>query len=101
MKIGEHRGQGMGAVEVGAAISPDDLYAGPLAEAQQMAQQKQRRLRGPVEVVEYQNDRRARGGDLQQRHDRIEECVALGVRVGASRRGQIRKDIGQSRNQGK
>ena len=30
----------MGPVEVGAAVRPDYLYAGPLAEAQKMAQEK-------------------------------------------------------------
>ena len=101
VKIGEHRRQGMGAVEVGAAVCADDLYAGPVAEAQKMAQQKKGGLGRPVKVVEDQDDGRARGGDFQQRDDRIEECVALGVRVGARRRGEIGQDIGQPGNQWK
>ena len=38
VKVGEHRRQGMGAVEVRAAVCADDLYAGLLAEAQKMPQ---------------------------------------------------------------
>ena len=99
VKVGEHRRQRMGAVEVGAAVRADDLHAGVLAEAQQMAQQQQRGLGRPVKVVENQDDGCARGGDLQQRDDGVEKCVAFGVRVGARRRGEIGQDIGQPGNQ--
>ena len=101
MKIGEHRRQRVGAVEVGAAVRADDLHAGVLAEAQEMPQEKQRGLGCPVQVVENQDDGRARGGDFQQRDDGVEECIAFGVRVGARRRGQIGQDIGQPGNQRK
>ena len=99
MKVGEHCRQGMGAVEIRAAVSANDLHAGLFAEAQQMPQQEQRRFGCPVQVVEHEDDRRARRGDFQQRDDRIEQCVALGVRVGMRRRGQIGQDIGQSGHQ--
>ena len=89
MKVGEHRRQRMGAVEVGAAVRADDLHAGVLAEAQQMSQQQQSGLGRPVQVVENQNDRCTRGGDSQQRNDGVEKCVALGIGVGAGRCGQI------------
>ena len=101
MKVGEHRRQRMGAVEVGAAVRADDLHAGVLSEAQEMPQQQQRGLGRPVKVVENQDDRRARGGDSQQRNDGVEKCVAFGVRVGAGRRCQIGHDIGQPGNQWK
>ena len=101
VKVGEHRRQRMGAVEVGAAVRADDLHAGLLAEAQQMAQQQQRRLGRPVQVVEHQDDGCARGGDVQQRDDGVEQCVALGVRVGAGRRGQVGQHLGEPGNQWK
>ena len=99
VQVGEHRRQGVGAVQVGAAVRADDLHARVLAEAQQMPQQQQRRLGRPVQVVEYQDDRRARGGDFQERDDGVEKCVAFGVGVGASRGSQIRQDVGQPGNQ--
>ena len=80
MKVGEHRRQRMGAVEVGAAVRADDLHARVLAEAQKMPQQQQRGLGRPVKVVENQDDGCARGGDPQQRDDGVEKCVAFGVR---------------------
>ena len=89
----------MGAVEVGAAVRADDLHAGVLAEAQEMAQQKQRRLGRPVQVVENQHDRCAGGGDSKHRNDGVEKCIALGVRVRARRRGEIGQDVGEPGNQ--
>ena len=99
MQVGEHRRQRVGAVEVGAAIRADDLHAGVLAETQEMPQQQQRGFGRPVQVVEDQDDGRARRGHCQQRDDGVEKCVAFGVRVGAGRRGQIGEDIGQPGNQ--
>ena len=101
VKIGEHRREGMGAVEVGAAVRADDLHARALAESQEVAQQQQCGLGCPVQVVEYQDDGRAGGGDVQQRNDGIEQCVALGVRIRARRRGEVGQDIGQPGNQWK
>jgi len=86
VEVGEHRCQGMGAVQVGAAVRADDLHAVLLAEAQDMPQKEQRRFGCPVQVVENQDDRRAGGGDSQQRDDGVEKCVAFGVRIGAGRR---------------
>ena len=99
VKVGEHRRQRVGAVEVGAAVRADDLHASVLAEAQEMAQQKQRGLGRPVQVVENQDDRCAGGGDSEHRDDGIEECIALGVRVGARRRGEIGQHVGEPGNQ--
>ena len=101
MKIGEHRREGVGAVEVGAAVCADDLHAGVLAEAQEMPQQQQRGLGRPVKVVENQDDGCAGGGDSEQRNDGVEKCIAFGVRVGAGRRGEIGQHIGQPGNQRK
>ena len=60
VKVGEHRRQRVGAVEVGAAVCADDLHARVLAEAQEMPQQQQRGLGRPVQVVEDQDDGRIR-----------------------------------------
>jgi len=87
VKVGEHRRQGVGAVEVGASVRPDNLHTSVLAEAQEMAQQQQRGLGGPVKVVENQHDGGAGGGNPEHRNDGIEKCIALGVRVRAGRRG--------------
>ena len=62
VKVGQHRRERVRAVEVGAAVGTDNLYAGVFTEAQQMAQQQQRGLGRPVQVVEDQDDRRTRGG---------------------------------------
>ena len=101
MEVGEHRRQGVGAVQIGAAVCADDLHAGVLAEAQEMSQQQQSRLGCPMKVVENQNDGRARGGDAEQRNDSVEECIAFGVRVSARRCGKIGQHIGQPGNQWK
>ena len=101
MQVGEHRRQGVGAVEIGAAVGADDLHARAVAEAQQMSQQEQRWLGRPVQVVEYQDNRRFRGSHFQERDDGVEKCVALGVRVGARRRGQIGHDVDQPGNKRK
>ena len=42
-----------------------------------------------------------RGGHFQECNDGVEKCVALGVRVGARRRGQIGQHVGQPGNQRK
>ena len=89
VKVGEHRRQRMGAVEIGTAVRADDLHTRVLSEAQKMPQQQQRGLGGPMKVVENEDDGCARGGDPQQPDDGVEKCVAFGVRIGAGRRCQI------------
>ena len=74
VKVGEHRRQGVGAVEIRAAVRADDLHAGVLAEAQKMAQQKQCGLGRPVKVVDNQHDRCAGGGDAEHCDDGIESA---------------------------
>jgi hypothetical protein len=56
-----------------------------------------------VQVVEHQDNRRFRGGHFQECNDGVEKCVALGVGVGARRRGQIGHFVdepGNKRKQG-
>lgn len=99
VKVGEHGSQGMGSVEVCAAVGRDDLHPGVVAEAQQMPQQQERRFGRPVQIVEYQHDGRTGRGEFEQRDDGVEKRVALGVGVGARRRGQVGEYFGQTGNQ--
>ena len=101
VQVGEHGGQRMRAVQVGAAVGGDDLHLGLVTEAQQVPQQEQRGFGRPVQVIEDQHHRRARGGDSEYRDDGVEQCVALGVGIGARRRGQIGQQIDQPRHEGK
>ena len=99
VQVGEHRGQRVGTVEVGAAVGADDLHASVLAETQQMPQQQQRGFGRPVQVIENQHNRRARGSNSQQRDDGVEQGEALGIRVGAGRRGYIGQHVCEPGNQ--
>ncbi|MCV7332023.1 hypothetical protein H7J81_18135 [Mycobacterium cookii] len=65
VKVGEHRGQGVGPVQIGTAVGADDLHPGVIAEAQEVSQQKQCRLGCPVQVVEYKDNGRCRGSRFQ------------------------------------
>ena len=42
-----------------------------------------------MKVVEDKDDGRVRGGDAQQRNNRIEECITFGVRIRAGWCSQI------------
>ena len=57
-QVGERRGERMRARELGVAIGADDEQAAALRAAQQVTQQRQRRLARPVEVVEHEQHRR-------------------------------------------
>jgi hypothetical protein len=101
VQVGEHRRQRVGTVEVGVAVRAHDLHAGVVAETQEMAQQEQRRLGRPMQVVEYEDDRRARRSDFEDSNDGVKKCVALGVGIRTGRGGQIGQDLGQPGNQRK
>ena len=103
IEVGQHRREWMRPVEIGAAVRAEDLHTGVFAEPEQMPQQQQRRLGGPVEVVEHQHHRSARGGGCQHGDDRVEQRVALGVRIRTRRRGQFGQRLaerGHQRQQG-
>ena len=57
---GDHVGERMGAVELDVAIRAHDQDALATQVARQVLQQQERRLVGPVEVVEHEHDRTAR-----------------------------------------
>jgi hypothetical protein len=64
-----------------------------------MAQEQQRGLGGPVEVVEDEQDRRLCGDRSQPYRHGIEEAVALGLGIGPQRLGQAADEIGDLGNQ--
>ena len=87
-EVGQHVGQRMAAVEVGVAVGGQDEHPHRRDRAQEVAQQEQRRLVGPVQVVEHEDDRGVVRAGGQQVGDGLEQAVALGVGLGLQRLGQ-------------
>ena len=56
----------------------------------EVPKERERRLAGPVQIVDQHDDRTSRGRHVEHRVDRGEEAVPLGVRVGARRALQSR-----------
>ncbi len=79
-------GERMCPRELGIAIRADDEQPRALRLAQQVAQQRQRRLARPVEVVEDEQDRRLGRCRAKQLGDGVEQREPLGVGIGAYRR---------------
>ena len=96
-EVGEHLSERMRAVEVGVAVRREHEQPHRSGRAQQMTQQHERRLVGPVHVVEHEHDGMARGDLAEQVGDAVEQAEALGVGVGAHRLGQpgdARRELG-------
>ena len=85
-EVGERGGERMGAGELGVAVGADDEQPRGLGAAQDVAEQRQRRLAGPVQVVEHEQDRRLLRPGAQQLGDGVEQGQPLGVGIGPPRR---------------
>jgi hypothetical protein len=82
-QVGEQAQQLRGRVDL--AEGPDDHQPAPAQRAQDVAQERQRRLVGPVEVVDQEQHRPRRGQPPQDRRDRFEQPVAVVAGVGRGR----------------
>ena len=73
VQVGQHRRQRMGAVEISAAVSADDLHARTVTEAQQMSQQEQRWLAAQCRSS-IEDNRRFPGGHFQECDDGVDSA---------------------------
>ena len=85
-KLGQQLGERMVPADVGVAVGPDDEQGHRLAGADQVFEQQQRGLGGPVEVVEQEHDRPPACNWPGHVDDGGEEQIALGLGVGPLRR---------------
>ena len=88
-EVGERGGERVGAVEVGVAVGADHEHPGVAQVADQVAQEQQAGLVGPVEVVEHDQHGGVVAGPGEQVGDRPEEAEPLGVGVGPRRFGSV------------
>ena len=87
-EVAEHVRERMAAVEVGVAVRAEEEHAHRRRRPEQVTEQDERRLVGPVQVVEHEHHGR-RGRDLgEQVGDRVEQPEALGLGVGHHRLGE-------------
>ena len=92
----------MRAVEVGVAVRREHEQPHRRRGAQHVAEQQQRRLVGPVHVVEHEDHRVGLRHLGEEVAHSFEEPVAFGLRIGRHRRGQpgnARREIGQHARQ--
>ncbi len=95
-EVGERVRERMAAIEVRVAIRAEHQQPHRRRRTQEVAEQHERRLVGPVDVVEHQHDRLGGRHLGEQIHHRVEQLVALGVGVGAHRlreAGHPRRDL--------
>ena len=92
-------GQGMLAVEFDVPVGPDQKHGMARGEARQMTQHGDRAAIPPVEIVEYESQRRALGGGHQELGDRVQQAMALLVGLQRGRLGQTRNSLAQLRDQ--
>ena len=74
---GDQLRQRVPLLELRVAVGAEEHRAPRLGRAHEVAQQLHRRAVGPVEVVEDEQQRRARGQLGQQRGERVEQALAL------------------------
>ena len=79
MQVGEGLGEMVGPVLLRLPVGPDDQQPRLVRRASEVLEQRERRLVGPMKVVENQHDRRLGRLLGQQRRHRLEEQEALGV----------------------
>ena len=75
--IGDHLTFG----ELDVAVAHDDEQRRVRRRADDMSQEQQRRLIGPVQIIDDQQGRRSGRDPRQQQRDRLEQPVALRLRV--------------------
>jgi hypothetical protein len=89
-QVRENRCERVGACQVGVAIGAEDEQAERHGRAHQVLQQQQLGRSGPLQVVEHENDGLVLRGHREEARHRIEQHVALGLRLGDLRRRQVR-----------
>ena len=99
VKIGQHLGERMAARQVGLAIGGDQERGHVLALGRDVPQEQKRRLVGPVEVVQDQDDRLLARGLAKQSPHRAPKQVALGVGVGLARRRNVGEALPERRHE--
>ena len=92
-QTGHHLAEQGGAAGLGVAVSRKHEQPHRGVDAQQMAEQKQREVVGPVHVVEHEQHRRRRAGGLQQRRGGLQRAQPLDL----GRGGRRLDDAGQAR----
>ena len=88
-QVSQQLGERMRAREIGLAVGAEQEQRRRPRRAREMAQQDQRRLVGPVQIVEQDQHEGAARGVREQRIDGLEEAPALRLGVeGRGRRGR-------------
>ncbi len=88
-QVGEHLDQGVRPGQLGVTERAHDADLHSRRGAHEVAEQQQRRSRGPVQVIEHEQQRRS-PGDLGQEGDHgLEHQVLVEGRVGTGRRHRI------------
>ena len=87
------------APPLGRAVCGEDQQPSRVRRPRQVAQQQQRRPVGPLDVVEHEQHRRRAGQLGQEPDDRLEQAVALGLRLVLRRRRKIGRAAPQLRDQ--
>jgi hypothetical protein len=85
-KIDEYFGQRMRAAQLTLPICTDDAQRGTLLGAYEMPQHEQRRLIGPMQVVENQQQWSARSRGAEKCANGFEQAVPMGVHAHRRRR---------------
>ena len=103
LDLGQQRRRLGAEARVGVAVGPDDQDAGAAQAAGDEREQAQRRAIGDVQIVEHQQQRRARGGRAQEAPDGVVEREAGGLRGGAGgvggQAGEPGAQLGEQRRQ--
>ena len=97
-QIGEHAGQRVRAIEVGVAERADGEQAGR-SDPHDVAQEQQRRLGGPLQIVQDEQQRNRQRHPGEHGADRLEHAVAAGLGLVASVRADERETVGDPGHQ--
>ena len=81
----QHRGQWIVDTDIGVPIGGDDQDWRGADLADDMAEQREGRVIGPVEIVEHDHDRRSSGERSEQRGHRREQHVLIAITTRRSR----------------
>ena len=76
-EVGEHGGERAAGLELGVAVGPDDEHRDLRQPLRQVLDQEQRRLVGPVQVLEDEHQRRVARGALDELGDAVQQVAAL------------------------
>jgi len=85
--------QRVGALEFDIPVGPDQQHAVAANASGEVEQQQQRRLVGPVEVVEDRDQRGRPRRTTQERRHALEQAQAFGLALQSGGLGEIRKAL--------